>query len=94
MLKKWKKISEKLLFKNNFWSYILEEFEIEGNNRGEYHYVHTNGSTLIIPVLTSGKIILVNQYRYLNKKESLEFPCGSIQNNISKEENALKELRE
>ena len=94
MLKKWEKISSKVVSKNKFWSYILEEFEIDGNHRGEYHYVHTGGSTMIIPVTDSGNILLVNQYRYLNKKESLEFPCGSIQENISKEENALKELRE
>ncbi len=94
MLKKWEKISGKLISKNKYWSYILEKFQIDGKDCGEYHYIHTGGSTLVIPVTHEGKIILVNQYRYLCKKESIEFPCGSIQENISKEDNALKELRE
>ncbi len=94
MLVHWKKISEKTVYGNNHWTYKLDEFEIPNRSRGEYHYVHTNGSTLIIPLLPSGKILLVNQYRYLIDDEALEFPCGVLEENLSPEENARKELRE
>lgn len=93
-LKRWKKLSQKTLFNNKYWSYLLDEFEIEDKGKGEYHYVHLLGSTMIIPVTNNNKIILVNQYRYLNQKESIEFPCGSVEEGHSFEENALKELRE
>ena len=33
---------------------------------------------MVVPVTEEGKILMVNQYRYLCDKESLEFPCGSI----------------
>jgi len=94
LLKKWTTLSRKVVTENKYWSYILDKFEIAGVSRGEYHFVHTGGSTMIIPITSSNKILLVNQYRYLNDRESLEFPCGSIQNNISPKENAIKELRE
>jgi ADP-ribose pyrophosphatase len=93
-LKIWKKLSGKTLFKNDYWSYLLDEFEIEGSGKGKYHYVHTIGSTMIIPVTNDNKIILVNQYRYLNQKESIEFPCGSVEEGLLFEDNAIKELRE
>lgn len=93
-LKHWKKLSSKILFENGYWSYYLDEFEIEGRGRGAYHYVHTRGSSMIIPVMADGSILLINQYRYLNKKESLEFPCGGVDEGLTIEENAVKELRE
>ncbi|MCB9250280.1 MAG: hypothetical protein H6613_17875 [Ignavibacteriales bacterium] len=48
-LKTWKKLSEKVISKNNHWSYHLDEFEIEGITRSEYHYVHSLVSTMVIP---------------------------------------------
>ena len=94
MLKKWKKISEKTIYRNNHWTYKLDKFEIARRMPGEYHYVHTNGSTLIIPFLPSQKLLLVNQFRYLINREALEFPCGVLEQGLTPEENAQKELRE
>ena len=93
-LPKWKKLNQKSLFKNKHWEYRLDHFEIENGFKGEYHYVHSPGSTLVIPLISPDKVILINQYRYLNQKEGLEFPCGSIEGEITLEQNALKELRE
>jgi len=93
-LKRWNKLSQKTVMRNDHWSYNLDEFEIENGIKGEYHYVHTLGSTMVIPITVENKFLLVNQYRYLNQKESLEFPCGSVEPGLSEEENALKELRE
>lgn len=93
-LKKWKKLDQKTVFANDHWKYNLDTFEIEDGTKGEYHYVHTLGSTMVVPFLSDDKLLLVNQYRYLNQKESLEFPCGSVEDGLGIEENALKELRE
>ncbi|MCF8242409.1 MAG: NUDIX hydrolase [Melioribacteraceae bacterium] len=93
-LKRWKKLSQREIKRNDYWEYLLDEFEIEPGNKGEYHYVHTLGSTMIVPFTSEKKIILTNQYRYLLDKESLEFPCGSVHKELSFEDNAIKELRE
>lgn len=93
-LKRWNKLSQKTIFKNDHWEYNLDQFEIDGIPRSEYHYVHSPGSTMVIPVENNKTVLLVKQFRYLNQRESLEFPCGSIERNLTAEENALKELRE
>ena len=93
-LPKWSKLEQKTVFKNDHWDYNLDKFEIEGGYIGEYHYVHSPGSTMVIPFISENSILLVNQFRYLNQKESLEFPCGALSEGLSLKENALKELRE
>jgi ADP-ribose pyrophosphatase len=93
-LKRWNKLSSKVLFQNSHWTYKLDHFKIENGIEGEYHYVHTNGATMVIPITESNKIILINQFRYLNQRESLEFPCGSVDEDLSHIENAHKELKE
>lgn len=94
MLKIWKRLSSEIVFKNKYWTYFIDKFTIDSSKVFEYHYVQTLGSTLVIPVTEFGKIVLINQYRYLNQKFSLEFPCGSIEYGLTKYENALKELKE
>lgn len=93
-LPKWNKLDQETIFKNDHWEYNLDKFEIESGHIGEYHYVHSPGSTMVIPFTSENSILLVNQFRYLNQKESLEFPCGSVEDGLTLEENALKELRE
>lgn len=94
MLNRWKKLSTKIQFENKYWKYLIDRFTIDGTKEFDYHYVHTLGSTMVIPKLPDGKLILVEQYRYLNDMFSIEFPCGSIETGLSKLENAKKELHE
>ncbi|HLA69064.1 MAG TPA: NUDIX hydrolase [Bacteroidota bacterium] len=93
-LQRWKKLTEKTLHKNSWWTYKVDSFEIGNEHRGEYHYVHTLGASLVIPVLPDGRIVLVRQYRYLCDRESLEFPCGGVKEGSSYEQTAREELAE
>ena len=93
-LGKWKKLSESVLFKNPWWTYKKDETEYPGGRRGEYHYVSTNGASMVLPVLDDGRIVLVNQYRYLNERESWEFPCGGVKDGHTYEQTARQELEE
>jgi len=77
-LSKWKKLTEKELYKNPWWVYRHDTFLLPNGEVGEYFYVHTNGSSMVIPVLDDGRIVMVRQYRYLCDEESLEFPCGGV----------------
>ncbi len=94
MLKRWKQLTTAVIFKNPWWTYKKDEFQIPDGIKGEYHYVHTNGASMIIPVTDEGKIILVNQYRYLCSKESIELPCGGVKEGKTYEEMAHIELEE
>lgn len=93
-LRPWKKLSESVLFRNPWWTYKRDEFESGTGKFGEYHYVHTNGASMIIPIMTDGKVLTVKQYRYLCGKESIEFPCGSVKDGSSYDETARHELAE
>ena len=94
MLKQWKTLSTKTVYKNPWWSYNIDSYRIPGKVAGEYHYVHTEGSSMVVPVLGDGKLILVNQYRYLCGRESIEFPCGGVKPGKSYDETAMLELEE
>jgi len=93
-LKQWRKLSEAVRFKNSWWTYKVDEFSLPDGVRGEYHYVHTNGASMVIPVLNDGRVVLINQYRYLCERESLEFPCGGVKEGSSHDETAMDELVE
>ncbi len=94
MLKRWKQLTTAVIYKNPWWTYKKDEFQIPDGIKGEYHYVHTNGASMIIPVTSEGNIILVNQYRYLCDKESIELPCGGVKDGKTYEEMARIELEE
>jgi ADP-ribose pyrophosphatase len=93
-LRKWIKTSNIILSKNDWWEYHKDSLVLPSGKNGEYHFVHTTGSSLVVPQLNNGKLVLVNQYRYLLDKESIEFPCGSIKPGESYLETAKKELKE
>jgi ADP-ribose pyrophosphatase len=80
--------------KNPWWTYRKDEVLLPNGREGEYHFVHVNGSSMIIPLLNNGRMVMVNQYRYLALKESIEFPCGSVKDGSSHEETAIMELSE
>lgn len=93
-LKKWKRLSDIVLLKNPWWIYKKDETLLPSGKHGEYHYVHTNGASIVVPVLNDGRVVLVNQYRYLNDKESLELPCGGVKDGFTYEETAVDQLEE
>lgn len=93
-LKEWKPKSSKTLFINPWWEYRLDKCYIPNGREYEYHYVYTGGSVMIAPVMNDGKIILVKQYRYLNKRFSIEFPAGGMKPGQNPEVIAHKELIE
>ncbi|GAB1351125.1 NUDIX hydrolase [Ignavibacteriales bacterium] len=94
-ISRWKKIKGREYHRNPFWSYRIDDFVIPSKGfKGKYYFVHTNGSSMVIPINEGNNLLLVNQYRYLNKRFSLEFPCGGIKTDSTPEETANFELRE
>lgn len=94
MLKKLNKIDSEIKHSNPFWKYRFDHYTFPNGEKGEYHYVETNGSTMIIPQLDNNTFVLIRQYRYLNQRESIEFPGGGIKVKNSPIENAREELIE
>ena len=54
-LEPWKKISSEDKFKNPWWTYRLDKYQLPNGKKGEYHYMHTGGSCFMIPITEEGK---------------------------------------
>jgi len=94
MLKKLDSISSETVHTNPYWEYRTDNYYLPSDTIAEYYYVHTPGSTIVVPRCDDGTFLLVRQYRYLLHNESIEFPCGGLQKELSPEENARLELRQ
>jgi len=95
MSKHAKKISEEIIHQNPWWQYKHDVFENSHGLKGEYYYGETKaGMAIVVPVLSDDCIVLVLQYRYLDDKQSIEFPAGGIGEDNSPLEAAKRELFE
>ncbi|MGA2297723.1 MAG: NUDIX hydrolase [FCB group bacterium] len=93
MLKKPKQISSEIRLTNPYWDYNIDLYESPNGKEYEYHYVHSRGASFVIPK-KHNTFVLIRQYRYLNRRESLEFPGGGIKPGKSDLETAIDELSE
>ena len=94
MLKKLVKLSSRLKYSNPYWEYRLDKYKLPSGESGDYHYVNSRGSTIIIPKADINNFILIRQFRYLNQRISIEFPGGGVKPGVEPVDNARKELRE
>ncbi len=90
----WKKLITRELYRNPWWTYVFDTVLLPRGREGEYHYVRTGGSVVVIPVQDDGSLLMVNQYRYLMGRESLEFPAGGMKEGEDPIVIAHKELME
>lgn len=94
MLKELKQISHSIKESNPYWQYGFDVYEKPDGTHGNYYYVHTPGSVMIVPRFDDDTFLLTKQYRYLNRRVSLEFPGGGQLPHLSAEEQAQRELQE
>jgi 8-oxo-dGTP pyrophosphatase MutT (NUDIX family) len=86
--------SKAVLYKNPWWKYCLDTVELPSGSIGEYHYVLTNGSSMIIPIEQDEHLLMVRQYRYTGNRDSIEFPCGGLKDGATYDGTARDELVE
>lgn len=91
---RWKRLSSRIVLENPWWRYRLDEFELPNGTPGEYHYASTHGSVMIVPVDADGAFVLVEQFRFLADRDSIEFPAGSIHAGETPIDAAHRELAE
>src|SRR3989338_1332073 len=92
MPKHLKKLSEEIIHTNPWWTCKHDVYEMPNGETGDYYYGETPGNAMIIPVLADDKIALILQFRYLQQKESIEFPCGGIRDGEAPIDTAKREL--
>jgi len=95
MPKHLKKISEEVLHKNPWWEYKHDKYEMPNGEVGDYYYGDKKGTVLTIPYNKKDEsLVLTLQYRYLMHKQSIEFPGGSILDDLTTLDSAKQELYE
>jgi len=94
MPKPWLKKTSEILFENPWWTYRKDSVEVPGYGLHDYYYAETPGSSMVIPLTPAGKLILVQQFRYLGGRDSLEFPCGGVKPEHDPMQTAHLELAE
>lgn len=94
MLKVLRQLRSSVLIQNPWWQYRLDAYEHPDGSEGEFHYVHTPGSVFVIAVTDDEKFVLTKQYRYLNRRTSIEFCGGGVKAHLGIEGSARAELQE
>jgi ADP-ribose pyrophosphatase len=94
MMKPYRAISKAILFENPWWKYCCDRIELPSGKSWDYHFVLTNGSAMVVALDDDRRLLLVRQYRYTGKRDSLEFPCGGLKDGSTYDETAHKEFVE
>ena len=94
MPKHLKKLSEETIHKNAWTTYKHDTYEKPDETIGNYYYIESSGWVVIVPVLPDGRIVLTLQHRYLQDKQSIEFPAGGLDDQETSSEAAKREVQE
>ena len=89
----WKTLISKRRADFPLFKVFEDKVELPNGERLDYYLVKKIPVVVVLPVI-SDKIVMVKQYRYPIKSDSLELPAGHVWPNEEPEECALRELKE
>lgn len=67
------------VFKNSFLELFNDKVTQPDGSDGEYATVHLKPGACVLPIDDDGNVYLTRQFRYALGAESLETPCGAIE---------------
>ncbi|MBU1178431.1 NUDIX hydrolase [Patescibacteria group bacterium] len=91
---KWKKLSSKIVYKNQRLQLREDTVIRPDGKRGKYSIVERPPVNFVIALDQKGSIFFIKEYRYPIKKTILQLPAGTTDKNISCLVSAKKELFE
>ncbi len=94
MPKRLKKLTEEVLHENPWTKYKHDTYEKPDGSGGDYYYMKCGGMVKVVPVLPDGRLVLTLQHRYLQDKQSIEFPAGGVDEGETSTDAAKREVRE
>jgi ADP-ribose pyrophosphatase len=89
-----KTIKSERLYHGRIFDLIIEDIEDTPGSVRTCEIVSHPGGAVIVPLLDSGDVILVRQYRYPLKKFIVELPAGKLEPNEDPLSAAKRELQE
>jgi ADP-ribose pyrophosphatase len=93
-MKKHKTLSTKTIHQSYNFRLDTEEVELFGGQIVTRDRVIHNGASIMIPLQSDGKLILVKQYRHSVREDLIEFPAGTVDSGEAPLECAKRELME
>jgi len=90
----WERLSKETAFECAYYRLSHDRYVLPNGDVGDYHYIDIPGSTMIVPRLDDGRLVLVSQHRYLIGRSSVEFPAGGMPRGVEPLANAERELEE
>ena len=92
MSKVWDTISSKTVLTTNWFKIKHNRYILPNKKEGDYYFVASKGSSIVVPVTEDGKIVMIRQYRYLINRKCTEFPAGGLEIGQSPVDTAKSEL--
>lgn len=89
-----KKLSSKKIFQGKLINLFLDYVKLPNGETSTREWVDHPGAVCIIPILPSGEICLIRQYRYGPRQEFIEIPAGKIDKGEKPLDCARRELSE
>ena len=83
-----------MVYQGRFLKIVRDQVQLPNGGIGHREYILHPGAAAILPVLDTGEIILVEQYRHAIKKVFLEVPAGKKDPGEAPEVTAARELEE
>lgn len=77
----WKTVEKRVIYQNKY-GYKLRDDKVitPKGTEGSYMVIETRGIVFVVAITRDKKVLLVRQWRYPIEEESLELPCGTIEN--------------
>lgn len=75
-MKKWRKISSKIVHTNPWYSVRKDKVLKPNGEKGTYHVVVRKPTVFIVPIDDSGNVTLIGKHQYATSMYSLEIPAG------------------
>lgn len=95
MTNPWKTVKKKQIYQNRFGFTLWDDDVITPSGKpGKHMIFEGNDFVMIIAIDQSGKVILINQWRYPIDCQIVELPAGRVEIDATSLETAQKELLE
>ncbi len=88
------RISSEVLLRGPIFDVVAEHLRLPSGREQNLHVVRHPGAVAIAPLLGSGELLLVRQYRHAAEDWLLEIPAGRLEENEDPLAAAVRELEE
>lgn len=85
---------KELIYKGNYLEYHRDHVLLPNGKISTREYLHHPGAVAVVPLLDTGEIVMVKQFRYATGQVVLEIPAGKLEPGEDAADAARRELIE